>query len=259
MSPELENDLVDRFPALFALNADWMKNGVTEHNPIACGNGWFSLIENTCLALSDLARHTAKLEQHMGFFSLAPWMPRAAVFTDSSTDQEGQLRFDLLNLMPPTSLTPLTPRTRLTLQAQGMAWMACQMSESICEVCGNPGKYERKRVRCLAHQHILDISDYAPRGVPDARSADPDAKKGAVIKVPTRKRKPQLGRPTPRTEQKVRDLTLYNPWTRMHQAYRLGQDGLVPFYTLGPLSPHDAKRIEKAYKRENSDGEGDGE
>lgn len=251
MSPGLQDDLVDRFPALFALNADWMTNGVTEHHPIACGDGWLSLIENTCQALSDLARHTTK--GHMGFLSLARWMGRACVFTDRTTGQEGLLRFDLLDLDPPTNLT-LTPRTRLTLQAQGMAWMACQMSESICEVCGNPGKYERNRVRCPAHQHIStgDISDYAARGAPDliARSANPDVK-GTVIRIPTRKRKPQLLKPTPRTEQKIRDLTLYDPWTRMYRAYRMGQDGLITFYTFGPLSPRDAKRIEKAYKQEN--------
>lgn len=46
-----------RIPSLFAINDDWAEIGVTEHYPIACGDGWFSLIERTCQTLATLELH----------------------------------------------------------------------------------------------------------------------------------------------------------------------------------------------------------
>jgi len=58
----------------------------------------------------------------------------------------------------------------------------------------------------------------------------------------------ELFAPAPRPERKIPSLTLYNPWSRMYHLYRLGQDGLVRFRTLGPVNLRDAKRIQKAYR-----------
>jgi hypothetical protein len=185
MTPALEERLIDQFPSLFALNADWPEKGVTEHYPIACGDGWLTLIERTCLTLAELER------RYKGFGCLVPWMPSATVFTDNSTGHEGLLRFDL-RTMRSIHGTPLTAGMRRDELATGMCWMACEMSRDICEVCGNPGRYARKRVRCAAHLHVStrDAEADAAMDVAHlvARALNPDAQ-ATFTPIPTKKRK----------------------------------------------------------------------
>ncbi|MEX3954715.1 hypothetical protein [Trinickia sp. EG282A] len=183
-----EKGLLDRFPSLFAINDDWAERGVTEHYPIACGDGWFSLIERACLTLTELER------RYQDFGCVEPWLPQAAVYTDDSTGHEGLLRFDLRDL-PVREGTPLTMAARRFMLAEGMTWMASEISRDVCEVCGNPGRYERERVRCVSHLHVStrDASADAARKVADlvARAVSPGGARGFIIKVPTKKRPPR--------------------------------------------------------------------
>lgn len=58
----------------------------------------------------------------------------------------------------------------------------------------------------------------------------------------------ELFGPPLRVEQKIRELTLFNPWTRMYLLYRFDLHGFKHFRTFGPLGVRDSKRIQKAYK-----------
>ncbi|AMM18818.1 hypothetical protein AX768_31720 (plasmid) [Burkholderia sp. PAMC 28687] len=189
MSPHLETALIDRFPAIFALNEDYLEKGVTEHHPIACGDGWFLLINRTCATLNELVRHYASL----GY--VVPMPLRACVFTDESHEPErdGLLRFDI-SAQRALNGTMMTHAVRRASHAEGMAWMAAALSADICEVCGNPGKHAMGRVRCHTHVDVStqDVEAQASLDVAMiiARATDPGAK-GAFVVFPKKKRLPQ--------------------------------------------------------------------
>lgn len=60
----------------------------------------------------------------------------------------------------------------------------------------------------------------------------------------------ELFGPPLRRERKLQCLTLYDPWTRMYHLYRISQDRLVRFRTLGPVNLRDAKHIEQSYRED---------
>ncbi|WP_143135954.1 hypothetical protein [Burkholderia ubonensis] len=112
------------------------------------------------------------------------------VYTDDTTGQEGLLRFDLRD-MPASECEPLTTEVRRALIASGITWLACDMSRQICEVCGGPGKYLDKRVRCAAHVSVStqDVATEATKDVHAliARAMNPGAQ-AIMTAVPTKKR-----------------------------------------------------------------------
>lgn len=64
-----------------------------------------------------------------------------------------------------------------------------------------------------------------------------------------------FGPPSPRREQKVQNLVLYDPWTRVTHIYRLGQGGLVRGRCLGQVGRREARNLEMAYKKDFDDAE----
>lgn len=108
MSPELERQLVETFPTLFADHG-----APPDRSPMAfgfeCGDGWFDLIETLCAQLSRLEPPDA-----------AP--PPVA---QQVKDKYGTLRF---------YVGPCADA------AQALTAFAEALSAKICETCGNKGR-----------------------------------------------------------------------------------------------------------------------
>lgn len=64
-----------------------------------------------------------------------------------------------------------------------------------------------------------------------------------------------FGPPLPRSEQKIQDLVLYNPWTRVTYVYRLSQDGFIRGRSLGQVDRREARNLEMAYRKDFDDAE----
>ena len=168
MSPELEDQLITRYPLLFACNRDWEMHGVDEHFAVQCGDGWFGLVEATCRVLQELAMRT--FDRTRGG---VVWMPRARIYTDPGqrTDQGGLMRVDLFDRdhlpSPPVPGHVMTAATHVDLLARGISWMAADASSVVCEVCGNAGRHANLRVRCMDHCDVsaADVQSFANRAV----------------------------------------------------------------------------------------------
>jgi hypothetical protein len=196
MSPELVEDLLTRYPAIFACNRDWSTIGLDEHYAVRCGDGWFGLVDATCQVLQELAMRT--YENTHGRLA---WMPRAHIYTDPGErqDQGGLLRFDLFDRdhrpQPPLPGIVLTPETHVDLVAGGISWMATDASGIICEVCGNAGRRAKFRVRCIDHRDVLDVdvSSFAGRAVTDLiKSVRPKEDGKAFVRIihPVKRHRP---------------------------------------------------------------------
>jgi hypothetical protein len=143
MSPELEEELVARYPLLFEIDRDWGSREISEHWAIRCGDGWYGLIDATCRVLHELT--TRMFEQTRGALV---WMPRVSFYVDPGErpDQGGLLRVDLFDRdhcpQPPYPEpgTVMTPATYVYQLSDGISWMATDASSVICEVCGNAGR-----------------------------------------------------------------------------------------------------------------------
>jgi hypothetical protein len=170
MSPELEEELVARYPLLFEIDRDWGSREISEHWAIRCGDGWYGLIDATCRVLHELT--TRMFEQTRGALV---WMPRVSFYVDPGErpDQGGLLRVDLFDRdhcpQPPYPEpgTVMTPATYVYQLSDGISWMATDASSVICEVCGNAGRYTNLRVRCDAHRDVsaADAATFSERAV----------------------------------------------------------------------------------------------
>ena len=97
MKTELQTTLHQRYPLIFA-----------ERPGIACGDGWFDLLDVLCERLQDWTDRNG-----------APQVAAHQV-----KEKFGELRF--------------YPRDA-SQEQRGMIWMAESMSSRICEQCGRPG------------------------------------------------------------------------------------------------------------------------
>lgn len=98
MKTELQTTLHQRYPLIFAGRPG-----------IACGDGWFDLIDTLCERLQDWTDHNG-----------AP-----QIVAHQVKEKFGELRF-----YPPRDASQ---------EQRGMIWMAESMSSRICEQCGRPG------------------------------------------------------------------------------------------------------------------------
>jgi len=104
MSPELEKQLVEKYPKLFPEGPFW---GAESPWGFECGDGWYDLIDYLCGAIKE---HTYDSDE---------------VTVDQVKEKFGRLRFYL---------------SREDDVMHGMVSMAEHMSGQICEICGNRGK-----------------------------------------------------------------------------------------------------------------------
>lgn len=126
MSPDLEQVLYDRYPAIFAernLPADQtaMCRGIT------CGDGWFTLLDALCASLQREADHGDAQQ----------------IVATQVKEKLGGLRFHV--------------RTASGIQ-RGMIRLATNLSERICEMCGAPGELRQVEgepiaARCPVHRN----------------------------------------------------------------------------------------------------------
>ena len=108
MSPELQKQLVEKYPKLFPEGPFW---GAESPWGFECGDGWYDLIDYLCGALLT---YTYGDEE---------------IYVDQVKEKFGRLRFYL---------------SREDDVMHGMVSMAEHMSGQICEVCGNRGKMRTK-------------------------------------------------------------------------------------------------------------------
>ena len=103
MSPELQKQLVEKYPKLYGQGHFW---------GFECGDGWYNLIDNLCHCI----------ETHIK----SKWhQDELNVIVDQVKEKFGALRFYV---------------TGSDYTIDGMISMAEHMSEHTCEVCGNPGE-----------------------------------------------------------------------------------------------------------------------
>jgi hypothetical protein len=107
MSPELEKQLVEKYPKLFPEGPFW---GAESPWGVECGDGWYDILDNLC-------------------GSIASYGNADNVVIDQIKEKFGTLRFYV---------------TGGDDMIDGMIWMAEHMSGHICEVCGNRGKMRTK-------------------------------------------------------------------------------------------------------------------
>ena len=108
MSPELDKQLCDKYPALFR-----DRHELPEYSAMSfgfeCGDGWYNLIDDLCHCIQSVV-DSRKIEP---------------VVVDHVKEKFGALRFyvsggdDVI---------------------EGMIWMAEYMSTRICETCGEKGQ-----------------------------------------------------------------------------------------------------------------------
>ena len=107
MSPELDKQLCDKYPALFR-----DRHELPEYSAMSfgfeCGDGWYNLIDDLCHCI----------ESHVNSRKLPP------VVVDQVKEKFGALRFYV---------------TGSDDTIEGMIWMAEYMSTRICETCGEKG------------------------------------------------------------------------------------------------------------------------
>lgn len=130
MSPELDKQLCDKYPKIFANRHGDMRSTCMCWG-LECGDGWYDLIDHLC---ANLQWNTDKNNRLDNGFQRYPQVVASQVkekfgelcfYTESSTDvQDAVIHF------------------------------AEQLSSSMCEVCGKPGKARGKgwiKTRCDEH------------------------------------------------------------------------------------------------------------
>lgn len=122
MSPELQDELYRRYPAIFA-ERDLPKEESAMYWGVTTEDGWFALIDTLCACL-----------QHDADKNGEPQPVASQV-----KQKVGGLRFYLRG--------EATPRQR------GMIDVICALSDRICEICGKPeGELDRWSTRCPEHR-----------------------------------------------------------------------------------------------------------
>lgn len=121
MDRNLEDALIQKYPALFELIVQ--RREEAPYWPLRCDNGWFTLIDTLCAAL------TWDIEHGGG--------PQIRV--RQIKEKFGTLRF---------YVTPASDYQK------GLISMAAAMSERICELCGAPGMLRlgaQMQTLCASH------------------------------------------------------------------------------------------------------------
>jgi hypothetical protein len=103
MSPELQKELIDKYPKLYASKHFW---------GFECGDGWYNIIDNLSGAITSYTNPTTEF-------------PVFDAIVSQVKEKFGALRFYADN----------TDRV-----VDGMIWLAEHMSAHTCEMCGNPGE-----------------------------------------------------------------------------------------------------------------------
>lgn len=120
MNEELDKTLVEKFPKIFV---DRYKSAQETCMcwGFECCNGWYNLIDSLCTCIQHYLDYKPEVSQ---------------VVVDQVKEKFGSLRFYFHGGDE---------------YIQGLVDMVCYLSESTCEICGNPGKLEDDgwiKVRC---------------------------------------------------------------------------------------------------------------
>jgi len=122
MSPELQDELYRRYPAIFA-ERDLPPEKSSMHFGICTGDGWFALIDTLCASLQYDADNNDEPQ------------PVAS----QVKQKVGELRFNLRETG--------TPRQKAMIEVIRV------LSSRICEICGKPeGELDRRSTRCPEHR-----------------------------------------------------------------------------------------------------------
>lgn len=122
MSPELQDELYRRYPAIFA-ERDLPMEESAMYWGVATEDGWFALIDTLCACL-----------QHDADKNGEPQPVASQV-----KQKVGELRFNLRDTG--------TPRQKAMIEVIRV------LSSRICEICGKPeGELDRRSTRCPEHR-----------------------------------------------------------------------------------------------------------
>lgn len=135
MKDELQNQLFERYPAIFA-ECTLPDNETAMCRGIEVGDGWLHLIDALCACLQWTTDHDG-----------APQVVATQV-----KGKFGRLRFY---------------RHEASEQQVGMIDLAAELSGRICDVCGNPGdrgivSRHLQATRCAAHTEADSSSRFEP-------------------------------------------------------------------------------------------------
>lgn len=133
MSPELQNELYRRYPAIFA-ERDLPPEKSSMHFGVCTNDGWFALIDTLC---ARLQRDTDEDGEPQ---------PVAT----QVKQKFGELRFHLRD--------EKTPRQKAMIQ------IISDLSMRTCEICGKPeGELDRHSTRCPEHRRPPSVRNGPPR------------------------------------------------------------------------------------------------
>ncbi|MGV8920800.1 MAG: hypothetical protein ACOH2R_23970 [Pseudomonas sp.] len=108
MSPDLEKQLIERYPNIFSIDKDGESRLALRHG-IECDDGWYQLIDTLC----------GCIQQHIDTYNLEQFK------VTQVKEKFAELRFYY---------------SYGDERILGMVELATALSARICPVCGNPGK-----------------------------------------------------------------------------------------------------------------------
>ncbi|WP_397452064.1 hypothetical protein [Pseudomonas sp. NA-150] len=126
MSPDLEKQLIERYPKIFSTDEDGDSRPTLRYG-IECDDGWYQLIDTLC----------ACIQQHVDTYKLEQ------VTTRQVKEKFAELRFYY---------------HRGDERIRGMVELAAALSARVCPVCGNPGK----RIKTAENWMITRCDEHAP-------------------------------------------------------------------------------------------------
>lgn len=143
MTPELEQTLYDKYPAIFEL-----RNGSKPIEPISfgieCGDGWYNIILALCESIDGELQHNERSIRYAEKHGKTPPERIGPIHIEQVKEKFGELRFYVYQTTP---------------DIEGMVRMAERMSIKTCEVCGCPGKLRSGGwVRTLCDKHHGEIN-----------------------------------------------------------------------------------------------------
>ena len=149
MKQELQNKLFEKYPKFFEnKNKGWSQTRICDG--IICGDGWYSLIDNLC----DYITRTVKNNNH-----LFPARPIAFQIKE----KYGGLRFYIDWVKNEKCKSNVSDENKSYYQNQisGAISFTEYLSDTICEVCGKPGKNQTierwSTTRCEEHNEALSL------------------------------------------------------------------------------------------------------
>jgi hypothetical protein len=135
MSPELEKQLIEKYPKIFQITEGRRIEPFVMFG-IECGDGWYNLLNTLCFQIQSYIDWHEKLNQNI-------------IERNKEEDPEGQINQQMLQPYIPQVIVTQVKEKFGTLRfyydggdecIDGMVRMAEAMSAVTCEVCGDVGK-----------------------------------------------------------------------------------------------------------------------